>query len=209
MVPFFLWWEIESPSALKQSRMREGAHDSQSSQALRQKGAHVGKCASDDASDGVSHHHNLLWRTQGHPTFPSICHCQLSPLRNSPASWSLSTYHLPGLATQVVIDRWLTTARGGNGQHNSPPNYFASSPSLATSALRGSYLSSVEQRQQNRAASSQKQGQCVASLVRGWAQEEYSEFCNSGSAWIANPLQTAGCYEVSTGAIISMIITNI
>ena len=42
IVPGFLWWETESPSALKQSRMPEDAHDSQCSQAPRQKGAHMG-----------------------------------------------------------------------------------------------------------------------------------------------------------------------
>lgn len=39
-----------------------------------------------------------------------------------------------------IFARWVTSVRGGNGQHNSPPNVFTSISALATSAPRRTYI---------------------------------------------------------------------
>lgn len=66
-----------------------------------------------------------------------------------------------------IFARWVTSVRGGNGQHNSPPNVFTSISALATSTPRRTYISAREQRQQNGARlCPQKWPGCVVSVVR-------------------------------------------
>lgn len=198
---FFLRWEIESPSALKQRRMCEGAHDSQCSQALRQKGAHTGWC---------------IWWCQPSPQFcseePGNTHVSHQSAAVGSQSPKKQAEVSPPITSQALQHRLLTAGwqQPGEGMDSTThlqtillqPLHSLRLLSGDPAYLLGSRGSRIEQ------GPHKKGPGCVASLVRGWAQEEYSEFCNSIRGWIANPLQTAGCHEVSTGVIISMIITN-
>ena len=143
--------------------MPEDARDFQYSEAQRRKGARMGMCASDDTHGGVSHHHNFALKN---PLTPPPSHPSATLPLQSPKD---QTLHLNSLDSspyrpcnaQVLFDRCMTSARGANRQHSSPPNFFASTSSLATSTPRRAYLSAGEQRQQNGAGSSPEKGQAI------------------------------------------------